>query len=168
MRCNHSLFCGSALYSGDAVTHPRRATVSPAFVLTVTKGVKMKKVLLAGAAMITLAGTANAVDLGWGLSLNNKVESTYNITDEHTDVTWTPSVGYTMYSVSLSAGMDVPVYNTTDEFALLDTWEEGSRPDLDLAASYELGAGLVGKVEADFDLNETEIDDLTVGVTFSF
>ena len=128
----------------------------------------MKKVLMAGAAVIALGSPVAAMDLGWGVSLNNKVESTYNIDDEHMDVTWSPSMGYAWNSINLSAGMDVPVYHTTDEFALMDAWEEGTRPDLDLEANYQLGSGLVAKFETGIDLNETELTDMIVGVTFSF
>lgn len=131
----------------------------------------MNKVLLAGVAAMTFAGTASAMDIGWGVSLNNEVTTEYNIDAEHLDVTWAPEVSYElpfMSGLSTSAGMDIPVYNTTDEFAIADVFEEGSRPDLNLKTTYAIGDNLETYVKTGWDLNASELNDIVVGATFSF
>lgn len=128
----------------------------------------MKKLLAAGSVLALTTGTAHAMDLGWGLALNNEVKSEYNIDTEHADITWTPEVAYTWNAIDLTAGMTVPVYNTTDEFALTEVLDEGNRPDLDLKVEYTLGGGLVAHGKTGWDLNESELADMVVGVTFSF
>lgn len=135
----------------------------------------MNKVLLAGVAATGLAACAAddaaAMDIGWGLALNNEVTTEYNIDAEHLDVTWAPEVSYElpfMSGLSTSAGMDIPVYNTTDEFAIADVLEEGSRPDLNLKTTYAIGDNLETYVKTGWDLNASELNDIVVGATFSF
>lgn len=135
----------------------------------------MKKVLLASVVVAGVAACAAddaaAMDIGWGLSLNNEVTTEYNVDTEHFDVTWGPEVAYTIPmapTVELTAGADVKVYNTTDDFALADTFEEGSRPDLDLGVSMDLSDNLEVYGKTSWDLNESEMGDIVVGATFSF
>ena len=129
----------------------------------------MKKVLLA-TAIAALGTSASAADLGWGLALNNDVTTEYNVDAEHFDVTWAPEVSYTipMAPVELTAGATVKVWNTTDEFALTDTFEEGSRPNLDLGASMDISDNLEVYGKTAWDLNDSELEDIVVGATFSF
>lgn len=135
----------------------------------------MNKVLLAGVAATGLAACAAddaaAMDIGWGLALDNEITTEYNIDAEHLDVTWAPEVSYElpfMSGLSTSAGMDIPVYNTTDEFAIADVFEEGSRPDLNLKTTYAIGDNFETYVKTGWDLNESELNDIVVGATFSF
>ena len=128
----------------------------------------MKKLLAAGSVLALTTGTAHAMDLGWGLALNNEIKSEYNIDAEHIDITWAPEVAYTWNSIDMSAGMTVPVYNTTDEFALTEVLDEGNRTDLDLEVGYNLGNGLDAHFKTGWDLNASELEDMVVGVTFSF
>jgi len=135
----------------------------------------MKKVLFVGIAATGLAACAAdeaaAMDIGWGLSLDNEVTTEYNIDAEHLDVTWSPEVGYELpflTGLTSSVGMDIPVYNTTDEFAIKDVFEEGTRPDLNLKTTYAIGDNLETYVETGWDLNESELNDIVVGATFKF
>ena len=73
-----------------------------------------------------------------------------------------------MAPVELTAGATVEVWNTTDEFALTDTFEEGSRPNLDLGASMDISDNLEVYGKTAWDLNDSELEDIVVGATFSF
>lgn len=126
----------------------------------------MKIAALAAAATIA-ATSVSAMDLGsTGLSLNTEVDASWDLDADTNNllVTLEPELGYSIAGVSLTAGMDLNVYQN-EEFVLGDQFDALS---IDFGASYQIMEGLSAYGETTWDVEASELEASKVGVTFSF
>lgn len=126
----------------------------------------MKIAALAVAATIA-ATSVSAMDLGsTGLSLNTEVDASWDLDADTNNllVTLEPELGYSIVGVSLTAGMDLNVYQN-EEFVLGDQFDALS---IDFGASYQIMEGLSAYGETTWDVEASELEASKVGVTFSF
>ena len=126
----------------------------------------MKIAALAVAATIA-ATSVSAMDLGsTGLSLNTEVDASWDLDADTNNllVTLEPELGYSIAGVSLTAGMDLNVYQN-EEFVLGDQFDALS---IDFGASYQIMEGLSAYGETTWDVEASELEASKVGVTFSF
>jgi len=116
----------------------------------------------------TIAATSvSAMDLGsTGLSLNTEVDASWDLDADTNNllVTLEPELGYSIVGVSLTAGMDLNVYQN-EEFVLGDQFDALS---IDFGASYQIMEGLSAYGETTWDVEASELEASKVGVTFSF
>ena len=126
----------------------------------------MKIAALAAAATIA-ATSVSAMDLGsTGLSLNTAVDASWDLDADTNNllVTLEPELGYSIAGVSLTAGMDLNVYQN-EEFVLGDQFDALA---IDFGASYQIMEGLSAYGETTWDVEASELEASKVGVTFSF
>lgn len=126
----------------------------------------MKIAALAAAATIA-ATSVSAMDLGsTGLSLNTAVDASWDLDADTNNllVTLEPELGYSIAGVSLTAGMDLNVYQN-EEFVLGDQFDALS---IDFGASYQIMKSLSAYGETTWDVEASELEASKVGVTFSF
>ena len=126
----------------------------------------MKIAALAVAATIA-ATSVSAMDLGsTGLSLNTEVDASWDLDADTNNllVTLEPELGYSIAGVSLTAGIDLNVYQN-EEFVLGDQFDALS---IDFGASYQIMEGLSAYGETTWDVEASELEASKVGVTFSF
>jgi len=57
---------------------------------------------------------------------------------------------------------------TGDSFVLFDTLDDGSRPNIDLGADYNLGNGAELFAETKWDIDASDRTEIKVGVSFNF
>jgi hypothetical protein len=133
----------------------------------------MRKTLIALATLFA-ATTAHAVDLAPGLSLDTEVKAWHEVDAEknyltiNPEVEWTPTVDG---ALSLSVGTVITAYETAttgDSFILFDALDEGSRPNIDFGAEYDLGNGAELFGETSWDVDNSERTEMKVGVSFTF
>ena len=127
-----------------------------------------KTLTIAVAAALTLgacAGTeAEALELGYGLSLGNTATAEYNVDTEVMSLTTEPTLAYAApLGVGLSVGTELSIYE--DEF--VDATFE-TLPTLDFRADKEVYTGLTVYGEVSYDLEAEERGDAVLGVSFSF
>ena len=129
----------------------------------------MTKTLTIAAAALTLgacAGTeAEALELGYGLSLGNTATAEYNVDTEVMSLTTEPTLSYAVptVGVGLSVGTELSIYE--DEF--VDATFE-TMPTLDFRADKEVYTGLTVYGEVSYDLEAEARGDAVLGVSFSF
>ena len=125
----------------------------------------MKIAAIAAAAIIT-ATSVSAAEIGaTGVSIGAELDTRYNIDTETMKSTLTPSLGYDWQGFSLSADMDFILYE--NDFTL----NNDKLPTLDFGAEYGmtlLGLDAVVFGESGYDLEKEAMDDIEVGVSFSF
>lgn len=132
----------------------------------------MRKTLIALAALFA-ATTAQAADLAPGLSLDTEVKAFRSIDAERNQVTvepelrWEPSVDGPF---AITVGSLISFYdsNAADSLTILDTLEEGNRPNIDLGAYYTLSNGATFYGETAFDIDAEDRTEVEVGVSFKF
>ena len=112
------------------------------------------------------ATEAEAAEIGaTGISIGAELDNRYNIDGDDMTVTFTPEVGYNISGIDLSADMDFILYE--NEFTL----NNDELPTLDFGAEYGMTMwGLNSKVYAEtgYDLELEAMDDIEVGISFSF
>ena len=118
------------------------------------------------------ATTASAMELGNGLSLNTEVKAFRMIDAETNNVTVEPELRYTAGAVSVFTSSVVTVYETGhasgDDFAVVNIWEDGHKPELEFGAEYSINANTVVYGESSWDFNTEDRGDIEVGVSFNF
>jgi len=133
----------------------------------------MRTLVLATVAAMA-ATTAAAIDLPVaGMTLDTEVKAWHEVDAEtnhltiNPEVNWTPNAG----ALTLTAGTVITAYDsslTGDSFVLFDTLDEGSRPNIDLGAEYDLGNGGELFAKTSWDVDAEDRTELKVGVTFNF
>ena len=131
----------------------------------------MRKTLIALATLFA-ATSAHAVDLAPNVSLDTEVKAWHEVDAEknyltiNPEVEWTPNAG----ALSLSVGTVITAYETQtgDNFVLFDALDDGSRPNIDLEAEYDLGNGAELFSETSWDVDNSERTEMKVGVSFTF
>lgn len=137
----------------------------------------MKKAIAFAVAMAATT-PAFAVDLPMpGLSLDTEVKLDHaydagaTVLTINPEVNWQPIIDGPM---TLSLGTTVTAYDSTvgdvfaDDVILFDSITEGSRPAIELGATYELQKGLEFYGETTWDTNENERGEINFGATFAF
>lgn len=132
----------------------------------------MRKTLIALATLFA-ATTAQAADLAPGLSINTELKAFRTMDAERNQITiepeikWEPSVDGPL---SFTLGSNISVYDSTatDEFTVLDTFKDGSQPNIDLGVYYAVGNGATLYGETAYDLDAEDRTDIEVGVSFKF
>ena len=112
-------------------------------------------------ALTTSAAMANP------FTLSNKVVSEYNIDTEIATIDWTPKVDMGLGPANLAISSEINIVND-EKFNLLNTWDEGSRPDIDFKVTYDVWANMTAHAETSWDLNKSDMGETTVGVSFNF
>lgn len=116
----------------------------------------MKYPAIAAAAVLA-ASSASAIDIGnTGISLGGEIVAEYNITDEQQAIEFTPSLGYTIMAVNLTA-------DTTIDLKNMDDYKLGI--DWDAEVSMGSGWAVYGEVQTNDDW---ESDDWTIGTKWKF
>ena len=124
----------------------------------------MTKTLSIAAIVAVMASSASALELGYGLSLNNTATAEYNVDTEVMSLTTEPTLAYAApYGVGLSVGTELSIYE--DEF--VDATFE-TMPTMDFRADKEVYTGLTVYGEVSYDLEAEVRSDAVVGVSFSF
>lgn len=132
----------------------------------------MRKTLIALATLFA-ATTAHAVDLAPNVSLDTEIKAWHEVDAEknyltiNPEVEWTPNAG----ALSLSVGTVITAYETAttgDSFILFNALDDGSRPNIDLEAEYDLGNGAELFGETSWDVDNSERTEMKVGVSFTF
>ena len=134
----------------------------------------MRTVFMTMAAAM-VATSAAAMDLPVpGLTLDTEVKAWHEVDAETNHLTINPEVNWQPApdgALTLSVGTVITAYETRtvgDNFILFDALDEGSRPNIDLGAEYNLPNGAELFAETSWDVDAEERTDIKVGVSFSF
>ena len=116
--------------------------------------------IVAAAAALTFATSANAFELGNGLSVGGEVESSYNFGTEDFGLLFTPEASFNMDGLALGVSTEFDLANLEDEVA--DNFK-----GLDFEATYTVNdwVSAYGEISTDKDF---EFGDLVVGTRFNF
>lgn len=125
-------------------------------------------------ALALTSTAASAGDLVSGFSVSTEVKSFRLIDAETNNLTVDPELEYqfSFLPVSLTVGSLITVYETNhasgDDFAVMNIWEDGHKPTLDLAVEYQFieNGQLYG--ETSWDFNAEDRGDIEIGVAFTF
>ena len=132
----------------------------------------MRKTLIALAALFA-ATTAQAADLAPGLSLDTELKAFRSIDAERNQITiepelrWVPTVDGPL-SLTVSSLISAYDSNAADEFTILDTLEDGSRPNIDFGAYYAASPNATIYGETSWDIDAEDRGEVEVGVSFKF
>jgi hypothetical protein len=127
----------------------------------------MKIAAIATAALLFGASSAQAIDIGnTGINIGAKLDSYYDVDGEHFDSVLTPSLGYAMWGISLSASTDLNVV-TADTIVMQDAFD--TLPMIDIGASYSiLNGSATAYGNIDWDLEASDFSGAKVGLSFAF
>lgn len=129
--------------------------------------------LLSAVAILFAATTAQAADLAPGLSLDTELKAFRSIDAERNQITIEPEVRWEPVidgPLALTVGSVLSVYdsNAADSLTILDTLEDGSRPNIDLGAYYTLGNGATLYGETAYDIDAEDRTEVEIGLSFKF
>ena len=133
----------------------------------------MRKTLIAMAALFMAASTAQAADLAPGLSLDTEVKAFRTVDAERNQITiepelrWVPTVDGPL-SLTVSSLVSAYDSNAADSITLFNTLDEGSRPNIDFGAYYQINANATVYGETSWDIDAEDRTDIEVGVSFKF
>ena len=126
----------------------------------------MKTSILAAA--VVVAGTPLLAEDG--LNFGTELKSLYNLDKSTTSVTIKPSATYGMGKTELEVSSVISAFDSTatDNMTLFNTLEKGSRPTIDLSATYNWTDSLELEAKSSWDVNAAARGDVTIGATFNF
>ena len=134
----------------------------------------MRTLVLATVAAMA-ATSAAAIDLpAPGLTLDTEVKAWHEVDAETNHLTINPEVNWNPApdgALTLSVGTVITAYETRtagENFILFDALDEGSRPNIDLGAEYDLGNGGELFATTSWDVDAEDRTELKVGVSFNF
>lgn len=127
----------------------------------------MKQLAVAGLVLALSSTSAMSAEIWGGLSLDNEINGEYNIDQEDLTINWTPEVGFSTWNIDLAVSSKIPVW-AKDELALADVLEDGSRPNIDMSATYVLTEGWEVYGKTHWDIDASEMGDIKVGATLNF
>ena len=126
------------------------------------------KTLLATTALIgAFATSASAIDWRW----ENEITAEYAVDAEKTSMVYEPEITIGLATDwELDIGTKIHIYDSTakDNFMLFDTLEEGSRPNLEFEVTYDVRENLELYGKTEWDIDDSERDEVTIGASFSF
>ena len=108
------------------------------------------------------------------LSHNHDVTTEYSVDNEKTIMKYEPEIEWNRDQLELSISTLISIYDSsaTDSFMLFDTLDEGSRPDVNLELTYDMGDMILLPVEVygktSWDIDASERKDIKLGATISF
>jgi hypothetical protein len=121
------------------------------------------------------ATSATAMDLPVpGLALNTEVKAFHKVDAETNHITLEPELRFTPAdgSLSLYGSSLITAYETDhasgDDFAIMNIWEDGYKPTLDLGAEYTINANAMVYGETSWDFNAEDRGEIEVGLSFNF
>ena len=134
----------------------------------------MRKTLFAMAAVLA-ATTAHAeTTIAPGLTLETEVKAFHKVDAETNHVTINPEVTWDINGpASFTLGTTITAYDdsdaTTDDFILFDALDEGSRPNIELGAYYDL-VPMNGQLyaETEWEVDNQDRTELEMGISFKF
>lgn len=115
---------------------------------------KVKTLAVATLAVLGMATTAQAIDLGYGIALDNTVASEYNVTTETLTIDYTANFNYTV--------VDGVVAWAEMSFAVQDIAYDG----VDFGATWSMD-DLSAYVKSSYTV-DNEFGDILVGASLSF
>ena len=120
------------------------------------------------AATVVVAGTPLFAEEG--LSFGGELKSLYNVDKSTTSVTVKPSATYGMGKTELEVSSVISAFDSTatDNMTLFNTLEKGSRPTIDLSATYNWTDSLELEAKSSWDVDAAARGDVTIGATFNF
>ena len=120
------------------------------------------------AATVVVAGTPLFAEEG--LSFGGELKSLYNVDKSTTSVTVKPSAIYGIGKTELEVSSVISAFDSTatDNMTLFNTLEKGSRPTIDLSATYNWTDSLELEAKSSWDVNAAARGDVTIGATFNF
>ena len=120
------------------------------------------------AATVVVAGTPLFAEEG--LSFGGELKSLYNVDKSTTSVTVKPSAIYGIGKTELEVSSVISAFDSTatDNIVLFDTLEKGSRPTIDLSATYNWTDSLELEAKSSWDVDAAARGDVTIGATFNF
>lgn len=126
----------------------------------------MKTSILAAA--VVVAGTPLLAEDG--LNFGGELKSLYNVDKSTTSVTVKPSATYGMGKTELEVSSVISAFDSTatDNMTLFNTLEKGSRPTIDLSATYNWTDSLELEAKSSWDIDAAARGDITIGATFNF
>ena len=131
----------------------------------------MRTLVLAMVAAMA-ATTASAMDLGNGLTLNTEVKAFRMVDAETNNVTVEPELRYTTGALSLYGSSLITAYETDhasgDDLAIMNIWEDGYKPSLDLGVEYTIQPNTIVYGETSWDFDTEDRGDIEVGISFNF
>lgn len=130
------------------------------------------------AVAMTAATPTFAADLPLpGLSLDTEVKLDHAYDAEATTLTINPEVNWNPIvdgPLTLSLGTTITAFDSTasggfrDDVVLFNTFDTGSRPNIELGATYLVREGLELYGETEWDVDAGERTEINFGVTFNF
>ena len=120
------------------------------------------------AATVVVAGTPLFAEEG--LSFGGELKSLYNVDKSTTSVTVKPSAIYGIGKTELELSSVISAFDSTatDNMTLFNTLEKGSRPTIDLSATYNWTDSLELEAKSSWDIDAAARGDVTIGATFNF
>ena len=120
------------------------------------------------AAAVVVAGTPLLAEDG--LHFGTELKSLYNLDKSTTSVTVKPSATYGIGKTELEVSSVISAFDSTatDNVTLFNTLEKGSRPTIDLSATYNWTDSLELEAKSSWDVNAAARGDVTIGATFNF
>jgi maltoporin len=137
------------------------------------------KLAFAFAAATAVTTPAFAADLPVpGLSLDTEIKMNHAVDAEATTLTINPELAWQPIidgPATLTVGTTITAFDNTagatfgDDIILFDAWEKGSRPAIELGATYALPVeGAEMFAETTWDVNDNERGEINIGVSFNF
>lgn len=113
-----------------------------------------------------------------GLSLDTEIKMNHAVDAEATTLTINPELAWQPIidgPTTLTVGTTITAFDSTagatfgDDVIMFDTWEKGSRPAIELGATYALPLeGAEAFAETTWDVNDNERGEINLGVSFNF
>lgn len=130
---------------------------------------KMKKFLLATAAVFAMASAASALDFGNGVALESELVNEYNTDTAVFTSILTPRLGYApVEGLAVWTETDIAVYNGDNFIKFDETTFEGATVGITYVPNVDLGkVSAEAYVENNFD-NDFEYVDSIIGVSLKF
>ena len=108
------------------------------------------------------------------LSHSHDVTAEYSVDNEKTIMHYEPEIEWNQDQLGLSIGTLISIYDSsaTDSFMLLDTLDEGNRPNINVELTYNMGDMIPLPLEVygktGWDIDASERTDIKLGATISF
>ena len=123
-------------------------------------------------AILFAATTANAVDLGGGLSLNTELKAFHKVDAETNHITVEPEIRWTQNALSIYVESPITVFETNhasgDNVAIMNVWDNGHKPLLEFGIEYDINPKTQAYAETTYDNNASKRGEIQVGVSFNF
>ena len=136
------------------------------------------KLAFAFAAAMAVTTPAFAMDLPIpGLALDTEVKFNHAVDAEATTLTINPELAWQPMvdgRATLTVGTTLTAFDSTsgstfgDNIIMFDNFDEGSRPNLELGATFAVQENVELFAETEWDLNTNERTEINIGATFNF